>query len=151
MKSQRKKDEQDAKNSAISIEDFLEVERHKLDPTKLTPVTPESFAIWKKTRLDKKVAEAEAVRKAKEQAASAGKGTGMSGRDLFVHLLTLDSLSILLVYTKTKKKEKKRTIGILMLTGNEQKRNLPNPKRRGWLDWECRIFRFRVVNHQIHS
>ena len=48
----------------LTLEDFLESERHKLTGT-LTPVTPESFAKWKKERLDKKAAEDEA-RKAKE-------------------------------------------------------------------------------------
>lgn len=48
----------------LTIEEFLESERHKLTGT-LTPVTPESFAKWKKERLDKKAAE-ELLRKAKE-------------------------------------------------------------------------------------
>jgi len=48
----------------LTLEDFLESERHKLTGT-LTPVTPESFAKWKKERLDKQAAEDEA-RKAKE-------------------------------------------------------------------------------------
>ena len=48
----------------LTLEDFLESERHKLTGT-LTPVTPESFARWKKDRLDKKAAEEEA-RAAKE-------------------------------------------------------------------------------------
>lgn len=48
----------------LTIEEFLESERHKLLGT-LTPVTPESFAKWKKDRLDKKAAE-EQLRKAKE-------------------------------------------------------------------------------------
>lgn len=48
----------------LTLEDFLETERHKLTGT-LTPVTPESFAKWKKDRLDKKAAE-EQARKAKE-------------------------------------------------------------------------------------
>lgn len=48
----------------LTIEEFLESERHKLTGT-LTPVTPESFAKWKKERMDKKAAE-EALRKAKE-------------------------------------------------------------------------------------
>jgi hypothetical protein len=48
----------------LTLEDFLESERHKLTGT-LTPVTPESFAKWKKDRLDKKAAE-EQARKAKE-------------------------------------------------------------------------------------
>jgi hypothetical protein len=48
----------------LTLEDFLESERHKLTGT-LTPVTPESFAKWKKERLDKKAAE-EQARTAKE-------------------------------------------------------------------------------------
>lgn len=45
----------------LTLEDFLESERHKLTGT-LTPVTPESFAKWKKERLDKKAAEEQAKR-----------------------------------------------------------------------------------------
>lgn len=45
--------------ATLTLEDFLESERHKLTGT-LTPVTPESFAKWKKERLDKKQAEDEA-------------------------------------------------------------------------------------------
>ena len=81
----------------ISLEVFLETEvdfystrrsknlilfqRHKLGAN-LTPVTLETFAIWKKTRMDKKEAEADALRKTKEVQHAAGKITGMSGRDL---------------------------------------------------------------------
>lgn len=45
--------------ATLTLEDFLESERHKLTGT-LTPVTPESFAKWKQERLDKKAAEDEA-------------------------------------------------------------------------------------------
>lgn len=48
----------------LTLEDFLESERHKLTGN-LTPVTPETFAKWKKERLDKKAAE-EQARRAKE-------------------------------------------------------------------------------------
>lgn len=48
----------------LTLEEFLESERHKLTG-KLTPVTPETFAKWKKERMDKKAAEEEA-RRAKE-------------------------------------------------------------------------------------
>ncbi|KAI5289644.1 hypothetical protein KEM54_003519 [Ascosphaera aggregata] len=48
----------------LTLEEFLDSERHKLTGN-LTPVTPETFAKWKRDRLDKKAAEAEA-RKAKE-------------------------------------------------------------------------------------
>ena len=45
--------------ATLTLEDFLESERHKLTGT-LTPVTEETFAKWKKDRLDKKAAEEEA-------------------------------------------------------------------------------------------
>ena len=48
----------------LTLEDFLESERHKLTGT-LTPVTPETFAKWKAERVDKKAAE-EQARLAKE-------------------------------------------------------------------------------------
>jgi hypothetical protein len=48
----------------LTLEDFLESERHKLTGT-LTPVTPETFAKWKAERMDKKAAE-EQARQAKE-------------------------------------------------------------------------------------
>ncbi|EUC31864.1 hypothetical protein COCMIDRAFT_35923 [Bipolaris oryzae ATCC 44560] len=47
--------------NTLTLEDFLESERHKLTG-KLTPVTPETFAKWKKERIDKKQAEEEAKR-----------------------------------------------------------------------------------------
>ncbi|KAF8147491.1 hypothetical protein B0H34DRAFT_666419 [Crassisporium funariophilum] len=82
LKSQRKAADDAAKANVISLEEFLEVERHKLG-SNLTPVTPETFAIWKKTRMDKKEAEQEAMRKTKDMQSNAGKSSGMSGRDLF--------------------------------------------------------------------
>ncbi|TKA60096.1 hypothetical protein B0A55_12442 [Friedmanniomyces simplex] len=45
--------------ATLTLEDFLESERHKLSGT-LTPVNPETFAKWKQERLDKRAAEAEA-------------------------------------------------------------------------------------------
>lgn len=66
------------------MEEFLEVERHKLgSKDTLTPVTKETFEKWKLTRTSKKDAEAELNRKTKEATAQAGKTVGMSGRDLF--------------------------------------------------------------------
>ncbi|KAJ5488826.1 Translation machinery-associated protein 46 [Penicillium diatomitis] len=50
--------------NTLTLEDWLESERHKLTGT-LTPVTPESFAKWKTERLSKKAAE-EQAQKAKE-------------------------------------------------------------------------------------
>ncbi|EIN09947.1 hypothetical protein PUNSTDRAFT_52086 [Punctularia strigosozonata HHB-11173 SS5] len=82
LKSQKKAMDEAAKANTISLEEFLEVERHKLG-SNLTPVTPETFAKWKQTRMDKKAAEEEAIRKAKDTQAAAGKSSGLSGRDLF--------------------------------------------------------------------
>ncbi|EIW84393.1 hypothetical protein CONPUDRAFT_135854 [Coniophora puteana RWD-64-598 SS2] len=82
LRSQKKAMDDAAKANQISLEEFLEVERHKLG-TNLTPVTPASFAKWKKTRMDKKEAENEALRKTKDTQSAAGKTNGMSGRDLF--------------------------------------------------------------------
>ncbi|KAG2053320.1 hypothetical protein BDR06DRAFT_956626 [Suillus hirtellus] len=82
LRSERKAAEEAAKANTISLEDFLEIQRHKLG-SNLTPVTPETFAVWKKTRMDKKEAETDALRKAKETQHAAGKNSGMSGRDLF--------------------------------------------------------------------
>ena len=50
--------------NTLTLEDWLESERHKLTGT-LTPVTPETFATWKQGRLNKKAAE-EQARQAKE-------------------------------------------------------------------------------------
>ncbi|KAF2401144.1 hypothetical protein EJ06DRAFT_529299 [Trichodelitschia bisporula] len=47
--------------ATLTLEDFLESERHKLTGT-LTPVTPETFAKWKQSRMDKRAAEDEARR-----------------------------------------------------------------------------------------
>ncbi|KAK4047550.1 Translation machinery-associated protein 46 [Microbotryomycetes sp. JL201] len=82
LKSQKKKDEDAAKRAEITLEEFLEVERHKLDHSKLTPVTKESFAEWKKTRMDKRKAEEEAIKASKSAAAAAGKHAGLSGREM---------------------------------------------------------------------
>ncbi|KAF8268458.1 hypothetical protein EI94DRAFT_1800393 [Lactarius quietus] len=82
LKSQKKALEEAERANTISLEEFLEVERHKLG-TNLTPVTRETFAKWKQTRMNKKEAEADVMRKAKDAHAAAGKSSGMSGRDLF--------------------------------------------------------------------
>lgn len=58
------------------------MQRHKLGSS-LTPVTRETFAKWKQTRMNKKEAEADVMRKTKDAQAAAGKNSGMSGRDLF--------------------------------------------------------------------
>ncbi|PLW04976.1 hypothetical protein PCANC_27198 [Puccinia coronata f. sp. avenae] len=82
LKAQKKKDAEEAKKNELSLEDFLERERHQLGKN-LTPVTKESFAKWKAERLSKKQVEEDGKRKLKEQQAAAGRMNGMSGRDLF--------------------------------------------------------------------
>ncbi|KAF9924272.1 hypothetical protein FBU30_005716 [Linnemannia zychae] len=72
----------EANKEVISIEDFLEKERHKLGKN-LTPVTVESFAAWKRTRAERAEQEEQAKRKAKEAAFKAGKMLQFSGRELF--------------------------------------------------------------------
>ncbi|RIB01506.1 hypothetical protein C2G38_1992815 [Gigaspora rosea] len=79
-KAQKKIEEEEA--NQITLEEFLETERHKLG-TNLTPVTLETFAEWKKNRKAKLEAEQELKRAAKEAAYNAGKSQGMSGRELF--------------------------------------------------------------------
>ncbi|KAF8938106.1 hypothetical protein BGZ47_008737 [Haplosporangium gracile] len=72
----------EANKEVISIEEFLEKERHKLGKN-LTPVTVDSFAAWKKTRADRVEQEEQTKRKAKEAAYKAGKMLQFSGRELF--------------------------------------------------------------------
>ncbi|KAK0532049.1 Translation machinery-associated protein 46 [Tilletia horrida] len=82
LKAQKKAREEAEKENEITLEDFLEVERHRLGPN-LTPVTPESFAAWKKNRLDRKAAQEEAERNKKAMQAAANKMAGLSGREMF--------------------------------------------------------------------
>jgi hypothetical protein len=77
-----KRDKKEEEKETISLEEFVEVERHKLKPP-LTPVTKESFAAWKKARLEKKAAEADAMEKVKAAQRALGKMAGMTGKDMF--------------------------------------------------------------------
>ncbi len=100
------------------------LQRHKLKQP-LTPVTPENFAIWKKTRVDKKVAEQEAKEKAKAAQRAAGKISGMSGKDLFDYSADLfedDAVSrllnrlVLCLTTASRRTRTTRTTGICNVT-----------------------------------
>lgn len=79
LKSKEKKKDEKEK---VSLEQFLETERHKITGTK-TPVTLESFTKWKNERVAKKEAIEEEDRKQKEQRRAAGKLNGLSGREVF--------------------------------------------------------------------
>jgi hypothetical protein len=81
LKSKEKKKEDKA---VISLEEFLETERHKITGTK-TPVTLESFTKWKTERVAKKEAIVNEEAKQKEQRRQAGKLTGLSGREVFAY------------------------------------------------------------------
>ncbi|KAK9476638.1 hypothetical protein V1514DRAFT_321869 [Lipomyces japonicus] len=61
----------EADKPTLTLEDFLEVERHKLG-SNLTPVTLDSFTKWKQERINKKVAEEE-LQKKKEAVTHSGK------------------------------------------------------------------------------
>lgn len=65
-------------------------------------MTPETFAKWKRTRMDKKQAAEDIQKKAKEAQAAAGKSNGMSGRDLVRSsqklIIISDSLNQLLFF-----------------------------------------------------
>ncbi|KAJ2724474.1 Translation machinery-associated protein 46, partial [Coemansia sp. Benny D115] len=77
-----KKDKKPKESDEISLEEFLETERHKLG-SNLTPVTLESFTRWKVERKARKEAEEMEARAAKEKAFKAGRLGNMSGRDYF--------------------------------------------------------------------
>ncbi|KAI8994305.1 hypothetical protein BC832DRAFT_424947 [Gaertneriomyces semiglobifer] len=79
--------EEAERENQISIEDFLETERHKLGAN-TTPVTAESFAKWKAERKAREDAETSETTKKKKEAYEkhrAGMKSGMafSGKELF--------------------------------------------------------------------
>ncbi|KAJ1735796.1 Translation machinery-associated protein 46 [Coemansia biformis] len=86
LKRERTKEEKEE----ISLEEFLETERHKLG-TNLTPVTLDSFAKWKEARQERREAESLKTQQAKEKAYKAGKLANMSGRDFFEFNPELDA------------------------------------------------------------
>ncbi|ORZ37392.1 hypothetical protein BCR44DRAFT_53496 [Catenaria anguillulae PL171] len=78
----------DAKKDAseeetMSLEEFLESERHKFLGDNLTPVTLETFTAWKKRRIEQQEQSDADALKAKTDALKAGRRQGLSGRDLF--------------------------------------------------------------------
>ncbi|KAI9350496.1 hypothetical protein DFJ73DRAFT_776728 [Zopfochytrium polystomum] len=85
--AERREREAEEKENAITFEEFLDEERHKLGPN-LTPITDATFAAWKESRKARQQQEQEALAKEKLEAFKkqrAGMRTGMalSGRELF--------------------------------------------------------------------
>jgi len=87
--------------------------------------------------MDKKLAQAEALRKAKEQQYTAGKNTGMSGRDLVrCHFpITIFLLFIICDYSSNStrsgsKTKKRKTTGIFHSTDAHRKRSMPSCDNR---------------------
>merc|ERR1711936_1449760 len=83
LKKDKMKKEQD--EATITLEELIETERAKLDQSKLTKITLQSFVAWKKKKL-KERAEAEKKEnlKKKKDFKDTGATLGMSGRDMFM-------------------------------------------------------------------
>ncbi|RKO97117.1 hypothetical protein CXG81DRAFT_6502, partial [Caulochytrium protostelioides] len=85
--AERREREANERENALTLEDFLETERHNIQGD-LTPITAETFAAWKQRRLERK---AEAETKAiadkaeayKKQRAGMKTGMAFSGKELF--------------------------------------------------------------------
>ncbi|BFZ62643.1 Translation machinery-associated protein 46 [Saitoella coloradoensis] len=77
-------DKKNDKKVEITLEDFIETERHRLGKN-LTPVTLETFNKWKKERIERKEADEKDNQKKIEAQVKAGRAGGMvSGRNWFV-------------------------------------------------------------------
>ena len=81
-KDKMKKEQEEA---TISLEELVETERTKLDQSKLTKITLQTFVAWKKKKL-KERAESEKKEnlKKKKDFKDTGATHGMSGRDMFM-------------------------------------------------------------------
>ncbi|KAJ3340175.1 hypothetical protein HDU93_007264 [Gonapodya sp. JEL0774] len=84
---ERMEREERERENEISLEEFLETERHNLGPN-LTPVTLETFTAWKQRRKEAAKASAEQAAKDREEAYRKQKAGGkaamqFSGRELF--------------------------------------------------------------------
>ena len=89
--------------------------------------------------MDKKMAEEEVMKKAKDAQAAAGKSNGMSGRDLVSILLRLFvfasgtdfAVSSPTIRNGSRTKRKKRTSGTLRNTGSRRKTKIWRRRRNG--------------------
>jgi len=80
-KDKLKKEREEA---VITIEELIETERSKLDSSKLTKITLQTFVAWKKKKLKERAAAAKKDKDKKKKEYSTGNTTGMSGRDMFM-------------------------------------------------------------------
>merc|ERR1712157_148263 len=85
----KKQQEQDKEKEVVylTIEELVEVERLKLKNSgkKLTPVTLESFLVWKKKKRAEKKAQEEKEAKTKSKYAKEGKIMSNTGKELFAY------------------------------------------------------------------
>jgi len=85
----KKQQEQDKEKEVVylTIEELVEVERLKLKNSgkKLTPVTLESFLVWKKKKRAEKKAQEEKEAKTKSKYAKEGKIVSSTGKELFAY------------------------------------------------------------------
>ena len=82
LKKDRKKKEME--EATISLEELVETERSKLDSSKLTKITLQTFVAWKKKKLKERAAAAKKDKDKKKKDYTSGNTTGMSGRDMFM-------------------------------------------------------------------
>ncbi|XP_078536615.1 zinc finger CCCH domain-containing protein 15 [Lissotriton helveticus] len=79
LKKDKKKEE---KEDEISLEDLIEKERAALGPN-VTKISLESFLAWKKRKRQDKMIKAEEEMERRKADFTAGKGLGISGREVF--------------------------------------------------------------------
>jgi len=83
LKKDKMKKEQD--EATITLEELIETERAKLDQSKLTKITLQSFVAWKKKKLKERAdIEKKENLKKKKDFKDTGATIGMSGRDMFM-------------------------------------------------------------------
>ncbi|OMH79565.1 Translation machinery-associated protein 46 [Zancudomyces culisetae] len=89
----KEKEREEREKDQISLEQFLETERHNLG-SDLTPVTLETFTKWKKARLEEKAKLVAEDKKQKETDVRAGRASNLTGRDYFdLQHLNVDALT----------------------------------------------------------
>jgi len=87
MSKKQENEDKNKKVTYLTIEELVEVERLKLQNSgkKLTPVTLESFLIWKKKKKEEERKKAEKEKKEKQKYAKEGKIVTSTGKQLFAY------------------------------------------------------------------